>query len=106
MGLVLSSVDNQPEALVLPEFTHSSGPTPRTKEAKTPLQVFQLFFTTIILDSIVQQTVLFVSQKGTVLQFCEEELMAFIGVNITMVMLRLPDLHDYWSKNTVSSRVH
>ena len=40
-----------------------------TKNAKTSIQVFQLMFTAIILQSIVQQTKLFVSQKGIELEF-------------------------------------
>ena len=38
---------------------------------------------------------LFTSQKGTNLDFCIEELLAFTGLNIAMGMLRLPQVRDY-----------
>lgn len=53
--------------------------------------------TTVILEVIVQQTKLFASQRGVKLEFCMEELQAFIGLNVAMGMLHLPQVHDYWS---------
>lgn len=70
-------------------------------EMKTPLQIVQLLLTTIILEAIVQQTILFASQKGVDFPFCLQELQAFIGLNIAMGMLRLPQLRDYWSTNEI-----
>ena len=80
---------------------HVQTPSPQTNIAKTPLEVFQLFFTSIILDSIEQQTKLFASQKGKDLEFCVEELMAFMGLNIAMGMLHIPQVKDYWSTNKI-----
>ena len=37
---------------------------------------------------------------GTFL-FCDEELQAFIGLNIAMGLLKLPQIRDYWSTNEV-----
>lgn len=56
-----------------------------------------------ILESIVQQTKLFAIQKGIDLSFCIEELMAFLGINIAMGLLRLPQIRDYWSKSKILS---
>ena len=81
---IAACTDKQPPPQHLPQFVHVQGPSPRTKIAKTPLEMFQLFFTNIILDLIVHQTKLFASQKGKVLEFCVEELMGFIGLNIAM----------------------
>lgn len=75
----------------------------RRKSAKTPLQVLQLFLTSVILDSIVRITKLFAQQKGKNLEFCVEELMVFIGISIAMGMLRLPRVKDYWSTSNVLS---
>ena len=89
---------------LLPTFQSSpTGPLLRTKEYKTPLQNLQLFLTSDILESIVQQTKLFAIQKGIDLSFCIEELMAFLGINIAMGLLRLPQIRDYWSKSKILS---
>ena len=50
----------------------------------------------MVLESIVQQSKLFAYQKGVNLEFCLEELLAFIGVNIAMGILRLPQIRDYF----------
>ena len=39
--------------------------------------------------------------KGVSLQLCLEELLAFIGVNIAIGMLRLPQVRDYWTISEV-----
>ena len=101
MEPVMISVDKQPKAKLLPEFEHFQGTSPRTQSAKTPLEMFQLFFTTVIVSSIVEQTKLFALQKGKALELCNQELMAFIGINIAMGMLRLPQVKDYWSTNQI-----
>ena len=98
VGPVITSCDKQPPPHQLPLFSYPEGPSPRTKSAKTPLQVLQLFLTSIILDSIVQQTKLFAQQKGKDFEFCVEELMAFIGITIAMGMLRLPRVKDLVNK--------
>ena len=101
LGPLLTSAAKQPPPRELAPFTYPQGPSPRTKSATKPLQVLQLYLTTVILDSIVQQTKLFASQKGKTIEFCVEELMAFIGISIAMGMLHLPRLKDYWSTNTI-----
>ena len=72
---VKSSADGQPSPKSLPPFDFSAGPTPRTK---TPMAVFQLFITTVLLGSIVSQTKIFAARKGVDFDFCIEELQAFI----------------------------
>ena len=94
----MKSADNQPPPKELPPFVHSQGPSPRAQLAKGPLEVFQLFFTTVIFGSIVEQTKSFALQKGKKLDLCVEELMAFFR-----------DKHcdgndastDYWSMNKI-----
>ena len=81
---ITTCTNKQPPPRKLPQFVHVQGPSPQTKIAKTPLEIFQLFFTNVFLDSIVQQTKLFASQKGKDLEFCVEDLMAFMGLNIAM----------------------
>ena len=57
--------------------------------------------TCVILEEIVRQTKLFAVQKKINLQFCVEELLAFLGINVAMGLLKLPMLCDYWSTNQV-----
>ena len=97
----MKSADNQPPPKELPPFVHSQGPSPRAQLAKGPLEVFQLFFTTVIFGSIVEQTKSFALQKGKKLDLCVEELMAFLGINIVMGMMHLPQVSDYWSTNKI-----
>ena len=75
----------------------SNWPHPQNKEETTPLQVFQLFVTTVLLQSIVTQTQVF---AGVDFEFFVEE---FIGINIVMGLLRLPQVRDYWSTSEILS---
>lgn len=88
---------------LLPPFESPVGPTRRTKREKTPLQVFLLFFTLVLLETIVTQTNMMAAKKGVTLGLCIEELQAFIGMNIAMGMLRLPQIRDYWATDEVLS---
>ena len=103
VGSFLSSVNDQPSPLELPEFSYPSGPSAPTKDLNSPLSIFQLFFTTEIAEAIIQQSKWFASQKGVALQLCVEELLAFIALNIAMGMLRLPQVRDYWTTSEVLS---
>ena len=103
IGDIISSVNNQPVPLELPPFDYSAGPSARTKELSSPFEIFQLMFTTEIAEAIVQQSKRFASQKGVTLNFCTEELLAFIGMNVAMGMLRLPQVRDYWTTHEVLS---
>jgi len=77
----------------LPDFEFSSGPIASTKNEKTPLEVFRLFF--------YRPMNIHVQIKGVSLGVRVEEIQAFIGINIAMGMLRLSQLEDYWSSNKV-----
>ena len=78
LGQIKSTLGKEPST-TLPTFKSGpTGPVTRTKESKTPLQVFQLMLTSAILDSIVTQTKLFAEQKKVDFPFCSEELLAFL----------------------------
>ena len=79
------------------------GPTVRTKSAKTPLAVLGLFLTSMVLEGIVLQTNKYAQSKGVSLNLVVEELQAFLGMNIAMGLLRLPQVRDYWSTSTILS---
>ena len=70
---------------------------------ETSHKVLQLMLTTIVLESVVSQTKLFAEQKGVDFPFCIEELLAFIGINIAMGLLKLTELRDYWSQVEILS---
>ena len=101
---VQTSVDGQSSARTLPQFSYPVGPTSRTKQATTPLEVFMLFVTVVVLESIVRQTLLFANVKGVAFsEFYLEELQAFIALNVAMGMLKLPEIKDYWCTNVILS---
>lgn len=101
---VQTSADGQPSARTLPQFSYPVGPTSRTKQATTPLEVFMLFVTVVVLESIVRQTLLFANVKGVAFsEFYLEELQAFIALNVAMGMLKLPEIKDYWCTNVILS---
>ena len=94
----VSSATSGPPPLQLPDFNYPTGPTLRTKSAKTPLDTLKLFLTTVLLESILAQMKLCAEQKGIHCEIFLEELFAFIGLNLAMGLLRLPQVSDYWSK--------
>ena len=59
-----TTAGGHPSPRVLPQFTSTAGPTLCTKQAKSPLEIFQLFVTTVILESIVKQTLLLAAMKS------------------------------------------
>jgi len=65
--------------------------------------VLKLFLTTLLLQSIVTQSNLFAASKGATLDLRVEELQAFIGINVAMGMLRLPQIRDYWATDDIIS---
>ncbi len=103
---VQTSASGHPSPRILPPFTSTAGPTPRTKQTKSALEVFNLFVTVVILESIVKQTLLYAKTKGegaALSEFYLEELQAFIGLHIAMGLLKLPQIKDYWSTNEIIS---
>lgn len=87
----------------LPRFELPVGLTVRTKSAKTPLAVLGLFLTSMVLEGIVLHTNKYAQSKGVSLNLVVEELQAFLGMNIAMGLLRLPQVRDYWSTSTILS---
>jgi len=51
------------------------------------MEIFQLMFTTAIVEAIIQQTILSAQQKKKELSLCTEELLALIGLNIAMGLI-------------------
>lgn len=98
--------DFSPECMfpkTIAPFRISCGTYTSNKARENPLQVFLLFFTLVLLETIVTQTNMMAAKKGVTLGLCIEELQAFIGMNIAMGMLRLPQIRDYWATDEVLS---
>ena len=54
LGDFISSIKDQPPALKLPAFAYAAGPSARTKEQNSPMEIFQLMLTTDLTEAIVQ----------------------------------------------------
>lgn len=98
-----NSRTGQPSPKAVPSFEASVGPVPHTKSAKTPIKVLQLFLTGMLPQSIIAQSNNFAESKGVVLNLRSEELLAFIGMNIAMGLLRLPQVRDHWATDEILS---
>ena len=91
--------------MTLKPFTEQPGP----KEAlpSSPLGVFQLFFTTSLLELIVKQTNQYALECMENERFevwtkiTVEELCAYLGFMILMGLVDLPALYDYWQKDEI-----
>lgn len=90
----------------LPEFQEPSGPSQEARNAKTPLECFQLFFTTALVTILVTQTNLYADQLRTAsapspsnrwYNVSMEEILAYLGIHIAMGIVNLPSLRDFWS---------
>jgi len=79
----------------------------RGENAESVLEHFLLFFPMKFIDQITEQTNLFYKQeasKKTLPPFTvsNEDIMAFIAINITMGIARLPSVNDYWASGITS----
>ena len=85
------------------DFTSTTGPTVNIPES--PLEVFKLFFSDDLLDSIVEESNRYAAQVMGDERYREwtkitkEELKAFFGFSILMGIEKLPSVDDYWSKD-------
>ena len=100
-----------PTNVTVEPFTEEVGS--RVPLSTRILEIFQLFFTTTLIDLIVEQTNLYASQvmdpthyeKWTVMdpthyekwtKVTAEEILAYFGFMILMGINHLPSLADYW----------
>ena len=76
------------EAEVLADLDHGS----------TPSDIFQtLTGMNKLLEIIATETNRYATQKGHNFETMEDEMKAFLGINFTMDINKLPSLEDYWS---------
>lgn len=89
-------------------FHENTGPTRAARNANTPIEFFQLIFTTNIIMLLVEQTNLYYYQRQAQLvspmhwdDVIPEEMLAFFGVVIAMGIVPMPEYSDYWSKTNI-----
>ena len=73
------------------------------ENSSNPIGLFSLFFDDEVIDFIVRETNLYVQQclAETMKTWSTnaEEIRAYIGVNILMGIVHLPEIRDYWAKD-------
>ena len=89
------------QQMTVEPFTEEVGP--RVPLSTRILEIFQLFFTTTLIDLIVEQTNLYASQVmdpthyEKLTKVTAEEILAYFGFMILMGINHLPSLADYWN---------
>ena len=103
-----AAADSEPEwttALNRNTIKSFSSPVgPSVAISKSPLEVFQLFFTPELLDMIVRETNRYAKhvmgeEKYKWKKMDVAELKALIGFKILMAMNNLPSIDDYWRRD-------
>lgn len=84
-----------------PDFTENVGPKNISDEVKTPGDVFLCLFSEKLIDTMVEQSNLYCTQKGIKFDpFTNQEVKNFLGLNLMMGVKRSPSYRDYWSSNS------
>jgi Sec7-like guanine-nucleotide exchange factor len=86
--------------IMVPEIRGFTLPQPI--ETKLSMEYFSEVFTNELLDHIVFQTNLYVTQKdiNTKFSITSDEMRKFLGINVIMGVILLPSMDDYWKMNT------
>lgn len=95
-----SGWSSRPTRITINSFSQPVGPT--FVVPKSPGEVFTAFFTDEVLQEIVDQTNLYAGQvmDTEVYLHCSQvtvaELKAYLGFNILMGLVQMPEVEDYW----------
>ena len=84
----------------LPECTSTPGPLHNLDNDNNELDFFKLVFPDSLLQNIVAETNRYAAARGPDSKWRDttvEELRAYIGINIIMGIVVLPDQKSYWS---------
>lgn len=84
-------------------FSAESGPSLEALSCESPEHVFRLLFPDVLVDSIVLHTNLYAMQKGFAITFTCKDVLTYIGLNIAMGIIDLPDITDYWASVSLVS---
>ena len=88
--------EDSPELIPLP-FEGPTGPT--FEKLRSPLDYFRKLFTEDLLDRLRNETIKYAQRKNRDFTLNIVELEAFLGVTMTMSMIRVPFIEDYWSND-------
>ena len=83
-----------------PIFSQQCGPS-EAHNCDEPDDFFRLLFTDELVSSIVDNTNLYASQKGFNITFSREDILSYIGMNIAMGIVDLPEISDYWTQEAM-----
>ena len=92
-------------APVVHDFVGSSGPTVPIPD--TPLSIFQLFYTSDLLQTIADQSNLYATETMRQeklekwVPISASDIRAFLGFQMLMGINNLPEIYDYWRKDPV-----
>ena len=93
--------DSNPTPIAVQDFSDSHGPTQPV--SSNPDELFSLFFTPEILDTIVSETNRYAAQclqgKSATWSTSEREVKAYMGFYILMGLVHEPEIRDYWSSD-------
>ena len=94
----LSTYANDSSISSPPVFNVESRPSAEAKCCDCPGDFFRLLFTDELVDTIVENTKVYATQKGYSVSFDREEILAYLGMNIAMGIVDLPEHTDYWTQ--------
>ena len=71
-----------------------------------PIDFFKLFWTGNITQTLVEQTNLYsVQEQGKNISTCAKEIEQFLGMQILMGIMKLPDYNLYWASKTRKTKI-
>ena len=73
-----------------------AGPTQAAKSRDTPLEFIIRIFLDKLVD-VVTETNVYAAQNGFNVTFTKEDILGYLGMNIAMGIVGLPELQDYWT---------
>ena len=67
------------------------------KSSNTPLEFFKFLFPDELVDDVAEAN-LYAAQNGFNVMFTKEDILGYLGMNIAMDIVGLPELQDYWTR--------
>ena len=80
-----------------PPYNEEMGPTPAAQACSTPIEFLKLILTDELIKLIVTGTNVYTIENGCNFKVTKEEVLAFLGLNIAMGIVGLPEFKDYWT---------